>query len=99
MGAFRFSDSAMLQDLVTQAGFRNIKTEKMNVTFTFNSVEEYIEFEKSTAGGMIVTMLKNLPKETQQQLWNSIADEMRGYSYKNGSLKLTNEVIIVSANG
>ena len=55
-GPFALADISILQDALSSAGFTDIKSERLNVTFEFAKVEDYINYTKAVAS-TIKTML------------------------------------------
>jgi hypothetical protein len=45
LGPFRLAGTPILENSLSQAGFRGINTEKMGITFSFNSKDNLINFQ------------------------------------------------------
>jgi ubiquinone/menaquinone biosynthesis C-methylase UbiE len=96
LGPFRFADPALLENSLAEAGFHNIKTEKMSLPFRFASVDDFINFQKSV-NSPILAMIGNLPEQKQEETWRAMAEAMRQHTENSGALKMDNEVIIAVA--
>jgi hypothetical protein len=98
MGPFRFADTTILRDSLERAGFKAVQTEKVSLTFAFDSVGDCIDFHKSITAP-VVAMLKNLPIEKQEQAWKSMADDFKKYVINSsGKVSTVNETIIATAS-
>lgn len=98
-GPFSLADEKLLYRVFEKAGFRNIQVEKVNVTFKFETAEEYTKFTQDIAAP-VNSMLKNQSKERTEQIWNIITQEVSNYtstktdSYKKqGPVSVNNEAI------
>ena len=97
-GPFALADTETLKQLFSQAGFKDIKVEILQVTFEFDSPESYTKHIQQTAT-RIHAMLANQPEEVKKQAWNSITEAVWQYADSHGRVNLDNEVIcIVGAN-
>lgn len=92
LGPFRLADEVALRRSLARAGFGNVRTEKMTVTFSFSSAEDFMRFHRSIAAP-IHTMIAGQTDERKEELWKSIADAARPYAGPGGRIDLDNEVI------
>ena len=99
-GPFALSDIDILQNALSSARFTDIKYERLNVTFEFPRVEDYINYTKAVASA-IKTMLSKESDKRQEEIWNIVTEQVRN-NYTTGitnqSVKMDNECICVTAN-
>jgi ubiquinone/menaquinone biosynthesis C-methylase UbiE len=99
-GPFALADISILQHALSNAGYTSIHFERLNVTFEFATVEDYINYTKATAP--IKTMLSKESVERLEEVWSIVEEQVRnnytdGHS-ANQSVKMDNECICVIAN-
>jgi enediyne biosynthesis protein CalE5 len=79
--------------LLEGGGFSNVETEELELTFEFESPEEFAVYTND-----IVAPLRKLvaeqPEEMQKELWAAVADDVRGDSEDGGRLVLRNQVLL-----
>jgi SAM-dependent methyltransferase len=99
-GPFTLADINILQSALSNTGFASIKYERLNVTFEFSTVEDYINYTKAVAAP-IKSMLSKVSVERQEEIWNIVREQVRN-NYTTGitnqSVKMDNECICVTAN-
>jgi SAM-dependent methyltransferase len=103
-GPFALSDIYILQKALSIAGFTDIKHERLNVTFEFPKVEDYINYTKAVASAIKI-MLSKESVNRQEEIWNIVTEQVRnnyavvGHStaVNNQSVKIDNECICVAA--
>ncbi|HEX2168680.1 MAG TPA: hypothetical protein VHF65_00125, partial [Nitrososphaera sp.] len=83
------------ENSLIEGGFRNIKSETLNLRFTFNSASDFVNFHRAI-NAPIHAMLKNQPIEKREEVWKGIGDVATRYSNNKGIITLDNEVICVS---
>lgn len=100
-GPFSLADEKLLYEAFEKDGFRNIQIEKVNVTFKFETAEEYTKFTQDIAAP-VNAMLKNQSKERTEQIWNTITQEVSKYTAtgtdsneKQGPVSVNNEAICI----
>jgi ubiquinone/menaquinone biosynthesis C-methylase UbiE len=79
--------------LLEGGGFSGVEVEELEVTFEFESPEEYTEFTVAMAAP-IKAMLAPHPEDLQRETRDAITDAVREASEGNGGVKLTNQVLI-----
>jgi uncharacterized protein YchJ len=93
-------DIDILQNALSSARFTDIKYERLNVTFEFPRVEDYINYTKAVAS-VIKTMLSKESDKRQKEIWNIVREQVRN-NYTTGitnqSVKMDNECVCVTAN-
>jgi hypothetical protein len=98
-GPFALADISILQDALCSARFTDIKTERLNVTFEFAKIEDYINYTKDV-GSTIKTMLSKESVERQEEVWNIVTEQVKN-NYANVDhgtpVRIDNESICVTA--
>jgi SAM-dependent methyltransferase len=98
-GPFALADISILQDALCSASFTDIKSERLNVTFEFATVEDYIDYTKAVAS-TIKTMLSKESVKRQEEVWNRVTEQVRNnYATVGNStpVRIDNESICVTA--
>jgi hypothetical protein len=93
-GPFALADIETLKQLFSQAGFKDIKIDTLQITFEFDSPESYTKLHQQTAT-RIHGMLANQTEEVKKQAWNSITEAVWQYADSHGRVNLENEVICI----
>jgi ubiquinone/menaquinone biosynthesis C-methylase UbiE len=97
-GPFSLANVNELKNLLLQAGFNDIKSENVSVTFEFDSAEEYVRFTQDIAAPVNV-MLENETSEKNAEIWKLVADKVKSeYTKDDGRVVLDNETICVVAS-
>jgi SAM-dependent methyltransferase len=81
--------------LLEGGGFSDVQVEELELSFDFDSAEEYTEFTKSIAAP-IIAMISPRPEEVQRETWQAITDAARETADGDGRVSLTNLVLIAS---
>lgn len=98
-GPFALADISILQNALSDTGFTDIKYERLNVTFEFHRVEDYINYTKDI-GSTIKIMLSKESIERQEEVWRIVTEQVRdNYASVNNQqpVRIDNECICVSA--
>ncbi len=77
----------VIENLMRQAGFTNIKTVPITVNFEFPSAKDYAQFMKDIAAP-IQSFLQKKSKIEQNNYWQSLELDAKKYSIANGSVCL-----------
>ena len=94
-GAFRLSDEKALANSVKESGFIDVATERMSVSFVFDSAEDYTRYVYDTASPLRAALANQSPDRSDKVL-RAITESAREYAEKDtGTVKLVNEVICV----
>jgi DUF438 domain-containing protein len=93
-GPFALADVEALKQMVSQAGFKDIKVETVQITFAFDSPESYTKHIQQTAT-RAHEMMANQTEEVKKQAWNSITEAAWQYADSHGRVNLDNEVICI----
>jgi enediyne biosynthesis protein CalE5 len=82
-----------LGGLLEGGGFSDVTVEELEVTFDFNSAEEYTEYTRAIAAP-ITAMIAPHPEETQKETWEAITDAVRQKADGDGRIELSNLVLV-----
>lgn len=92
---YSLSDANILKTAFTKCGFKDIHIDRINVTFEFNSAEEYTNFTKDIAAP-VLAILANQTLERKKQAWEAVTEAVGKYvSGSNSSIILDNEAICI----
>ena len=94
-GPFSLSDEIQLKKLLTEAGFKDVHTERLNAVLEFDSAEDYTLFQQETAAPA-VAMLANEAKSRQDEIWSMVTEATKKYSDNSGHVKISNEAICIA---
>jgi enediyne biosynthesis protein CalE5 len=86
---------AAIAGLLEGGGFTEVEVEELEVTFEYDSAEE---FTRSTQEMIppVTNMLKAHPPELQQRVWRAVTDSARAHASEDGSVRLTNLVLLAA---
>jgi enediyne biosynthesis protein CalE5 len=93
-GAFSLSDAHALEQLFRQAGFPEVSSEGLLVTFEYASAEEYIR-ERLAVGAAFRTAMAQAAAEDQARVWQALAEAVQPYAGADGKIRMPNETICV----
>jgi ubiquinone/menaquinone biosynthesis C-methylase UbiE len=93
-GPFALADTEALKQLFSQAGFKDIKVETVQITFEFDSPESYTKHIQQTAT-RAHEMMANQTEEVRKQVWNSITEAAWQCADSHGRVNLDNEAICI----
>jgi ubiquinone/menaquinone biosynthesis C-methylase UbiE len=95
LGPFSLSDENILKNSFIKSGFKDVTFERMNVTFDFDSAEDFTTFVHETAGPL-QAMLGNETQERREEILKAVTEIARKYADSNtGTVKLINEAICI----
>jgi len=97
-GPFSLADVGAFKKSLLKVGFTDIQSETINVTFEFDSAEDYTKFNQDIVAH-IRTLLANETEKRKEEIWNAITDKAKLLfaDYQSGHIKLANEAICVVA--
>jgi SAM-dependent methyltransferase len=81
--------------LLEGGGFSDVQVEELELSFDFDSAEEYTEFTKSIAAP-IIAMISPRPEEVQRETWQAITDAARETADGEGRISLANQVLVAA---
>ncbi len=93
-GPFALANVESLKQTFSQAGFKDIKTDTFQITFSFESPESYTRMHQQVTAP-IHAMLANHTEEVRKLAWDSITDAVLRYADSHGRVNLDNEVICI----
>ncbi len=76
---FGLADEKLLYRSFEKAGFKDIQIEKVNVTFKFDTSEDYTRFAQDIAAP-VNSMMKDLSNERVEQIWSMVTQEVSRYA-------------------
>jgi ubiquinone/menaquinone biosynthesis C-methylase UbiE len=93
-GPFSLSDENSLKNSFITSGFKDPIIEKMNVSFDFESADDFTTFVLETAAPA-QTMLANQTSERRGEILGAITEVAKKYADSTGRVKIDNEAIIM----
>lgn len=84
---FRLSDAADLERRFREAGFDEIRLERVASESVFESPESYLRFLQEAARD-IIRLLENESPRRQEETWEAVAEEARRYQGPDGNIRL-----------
>ncbi len=96
LGPLSLADTAALKRAFEAAGFADVESTSLTVTFEFASGDEYALFQQRVLNPT-VELIRAQPAETQAKIWRSLADSARPYLGADGVVRLPNECVCVAA--
>jgi SAM-dependent methyltransferase len=87
-----------LGGLLEAGGFSDVNVEEANVTFEWDSPEEFTVYIKEIAPP-IRAMIDPHPRDVQEETWGAITEATRKYAGDDGSVSLPNLVLLASGRG
>jgi SAM-dependent methyltransferase len=101
-GPFLLADVSILESALSNIGFVNIHTERLNVTFEFATAEDYVNYTKAVSS-TIKSILSKEPVKRQEEIWNKVREFIRnnytgsGNSAANQPVRMHNECVCMTA--
>ncbi|MCA1708291.1 MAG: class I SAM-dependent methyltransferase, partial [Actinobacteria bacterium] len=84
-----------LGGLLEAAGFSDVDVEEAEVTFAWESPEEFTTYIKEIAPP-ITAMLASHPQEAQDETWAAITEATREVAADSGAVRLTNLALLAA---
>jgi SAM-dependent methyltransferase len=81
--------------LLSGGGFSDVEVEEAEVSFTWDSPEEFTTFVKEIAPP-ITAIIDPHPEEVQEETWAAITEAIRERAADDGTVSLTNQVLLAS---
>jgi enediyne biosynthesis protein CalE5 len=94
-GPFNLADAAKLAQNLTEAGFRDVRTEPLTMSITFPSVDAFVR-DQRLVNMLVKTVIAQQPDDQQAALWETVAQTGARMASPDGSLTLHNLCICVS---
>ena len=93
-GPFSLSDESLLRNYFVNTGFKDVTIERNNVTFDFESSEEYASFVHETAGPL-QEMLSNESPKRRQKILEAVSELARKFADNTGKVQFSNDTICI----
>ena len=85
-----------MEKALADAGFTDIRVERMTMTTELPSATDYTDFIRDIAAP-VRAMLASQPEEKQAEAWGAIADAAGQFAGSDGVVRMPNETILVAA--
>jgi hypothetical protein len=96
-GPFSLSDENNLKNSFITSGFKDLNIERMNVSFDFDSPDDFTTFITETAGPL-QKMLANQTSERKREILKGITKAAQKYVDNNsGKVSFENEAILIAS--
>ena len=86
---------AAIGGLLEGGGFSDVEVDELEVTFQYESPEEMTRSVQAIAPP-ITNLVKPHPPEVQQQVWQAVTDAARAHAAEDGSVRMTNLVLVAA---
>jgi enediyne biosynthesis protein CalE5 len=86
---------AAIGGLLEGGGFSDVEVDELEVTFEYDSAEEFTRSVQEIAPP-IANLVKPHPPEVQQQVWQAVTDRARAHASEDGKLRMTNLVLVAA---
>lgn len=94
-GPFSLSDENSLKNSFMMSGFKDLTTERMNMSFEFDSPDDFATFTRETAGPL-QKMLANQTNERKSEILKVVTEVARRFVDSNsGKVRYENEYILI----
>jgi ubiquinone/menaquinone biosynthesis C-methylase UbiE len=90
-GAFAMADEGRLAGVLSESGFREVRSETVSVTFDFESPGEYASFLSELSGSLRKSLMEQ-PEAVQARVWREVEASAREHRGAGGRLRFVNEV-------
>jgi enediyne biosynthesis protein CalE5 len=81
--------------LLQGGGFSDVEVDELEVSYRWSSPEEFTRFLREIAPPL-VRMIDPQPPEVQTETWNAITDAVRPRTAADGTLELSNQVLVAA---
>jgi SAM-dependent methyltransferase len=93
----RLGDTSILSNALGQCGFKDIRVERMPVTFEFDSADDFTKMREEVSSAFRGLLARQSP-ELRQQIIGGVTDAARKYTQSDGKVRTTNETILFAAH-
>lgn len=94
-GLFSLADRSALEQSVRQAGFTGVQSEPLNITFEFDSLDDYVRYTKDVAAP-INSLMADQSEERKEEVWSAVAEANREFVDPDGTLRVDAESVLVT---
>ncbi len=91
---FNLANVSSFEDRLRKIGFTDIYSERMTLTWEFESADEFVNMTRDLAAP-VTALLANCSSEQKATIWNGIADAVMQYADENGRIFVPSEAICV----
>jgi enediyne biosynthesis protein CalE5 len=92
-GPLSLGDEDILEGRLREAGFADVRGERMTVDVEFASAAEYARFMRAVSAPLN-KLLADKPGERQEEMWSAIARAAEAHAAADGSVSLPGELIL-----
>jgi len=82
-GPFSLGAEGIIDNVFSQAGFKNVRSELVDSPLLLSSAKECVQFEKESFGALH-QMMSSLSDSEKESVWNEIETELRKFETENG---------------
>jgi len=93
---FALSDVDSAMNAFEAAGYDNVAGEWLPVTYTFQSVDEFIRFRRERSGPL-EDRIAHFPSAERDAAWQKVAEATKGYADTEGVVRMANKAYVISA--
>lgn len=93
---FALSDVEAAQSAFDEAHFADVAGEWVSVTYTFQSVEEFIQFRRERSKPL-EDRIAHFPSADRDAAWQKVAEAAKLYADDTGIVRMTNKAYVISA--
>lgn len=86
---------AAIGGLLEGGGFSDVEVEELEITFEYDSAEEFTRSVQEIAAP-IANLVKPHPPEVQHQVWQAVTDAARAHASEDGVVRMTNLVLVAA---
>ncbi|MBI5903211.1 MAG: class I SAM-dependent methyltransferase [Deltaproteobacteria bacterium] len=91
---FSLAEPGYIEKVFGQAGFTDVRAERLTVAMEFESPDGYVDFLKDVAAPVSAIVNKE-PRAVQDQVWRAVAEAARGRRGPEGAVRMENESICI----
>jgi hypothetical protein len=89
------SDTNRLENSLFKAGFTNVRTERLIVTFEFTSGEDYSQYCQAVSASARLALSKE-SEDRKREIWKRVAEQaVSNYGIDSGIVRMDNESICI----
>jgi enediyne biosynthesis protein CalE5 len=88
---------AAIGGLLEGGGFSDVEVEELEITFEYDSAEEFTRSVRELVPP-ITNLVTSHPPEVQEQVWQGVTDAARTHASEDGSVRLTNLVLVAAGH-
>ena len=86
---------AAIGGLLEGGGFSGVEVDELEITFEYDSAEEFARSVQELVPP-ITNLVRSHPSEVQKQVWEAVTDAARAHVSGDGSLRMTNLVLVAA---